>query len=186
MDPLILNKIISKKAKEFGIEELNQNFGNDSSIIAFAPLGTRHFFLDCPNRFVEAMHLQAELSLKDQAVRIMWFISPPIIREKTLPGFLAFANEANRYLYRGHSMGRFWIDAKEMDYAFELLAPTSAFSNIEVMEQQLFDIPINHFLDAQIPLMKLATEEWDSGKAIQFLQELRENGHVNNSGYDLE
>lgn len=185
MDQLMLNKIMSKKRKEFGIEELPHSFDGKSRIIPFTPLGAHHFFLDCPNQFVDTMHLQAELSFDDQAVRAIWFISPPIIREKTLPAFLAFANEANRYLYRGQSMGRFWIDAKEMDYAFELLAPASVSSNIEVMGQQLFDVPISHFFDAQIPLMKLAAEEWDSSKAIQFLRELRENGYVHNSSYGL-
>lgn len=185
MDQLMLSKIISKKIKEFGIEELPHSYDGESRIIPFAPLGAHHFFLDCPNQFVDTMHLQAEMSFDDQAVRAIWFISPPIIKEKALPAFLAFANEANRYLFRGRSIGRFWIDSKAMDYAFELLAPASVSSNLEVMGQQLFDVPISHFLDAQIPLMKLAAEEWDSSKAIQFLQELRENGYVDNSSYGL-
>ena len=55
----------------------------------------------------------------------------------------------------------------------------------EETARQLFDIPCAHYQDLHTPLIMLAGNRWESDMAICYLQELRENGYVDNADYGL-
>ena len=55
--------------------------------------------------------------------------------------------------------------------------------SMDELEQQLFDLPFSHFRDCLTPLMQLKDGKWTIEKAIQYLDELRTEGYVDNSSY---
>ena len=43
----------------------------------------------------------------------------------------------------------------------------------------------SHFMDSLTPLMQLKTGEWTVDRAIEYLDELREKGYIDNSEYGI-
>ena len=53
------------------------------------------------------------------------------------------------------------------------------------LEQQLFDKPFSHFRDCLTPLLQLKDRKWPVEKAIEYINELRTEGFVDNSKYGI-
>ncbi len=101
-------------------------------------------------------------------------------------GMIQLSNTANRYLYRGSALGRFWVDVDNHDFAYELILKEELLEcHAAEIENQLFDIPYAHFKDLHIPLVMLTGNAWRADMAISYLTELREKGYVDNSVYGL-
>lgn len=73
-----------------------------------------------------------------------------------------------------------------MDFAYEIVLAEEIIEKYEdEVAQQLFNIPRAHLHDLLVPLTMLKTGIWQSDTAIKYLKELRENGYVDNSDYNL-
>lgn len=117
-------------------------------------------------------------------VRALIFPSPQIINKTTKLEFIVFTNACNRYVLTGK--GRFWIDIDKHDFVYEILLPVDeVVDNKKEAGYQLFDLPIAHFNDLITPLYMLRMRKWKASLAIQYIDELRTNGFVNNDDYDL-
>ena len=71
------------------------------------------------------------------------------------------------------------------DFCYECYLPELLINHLDELEQQLFDLPFSHFRDCLTPLMQLKDGKWTIEKAIQYLDELRTEGYVDNSSYGL-
>ena len=100
---------------------------------------------------------------KEGLIHMMLFMHPVIIKEKNRLSFIQFAN----------------------DYCYECYLPQQLLDNPVELEKQLFDRPFSHFMDSLTPLMQLKTGEWTVDRAIEYLDELREKGYIDNSEYGI-
>lgn len=115
-------------------------------------------------------------------IHSMMFLHPVIITTETKSAYIEFANAANLYL--GSCMGRFWVNDK-CDYCYECYLPEFLLEYEKELEVQLFDKPFAHFRDSLSPLMQMKDGEWQAETAIKYLEELREEGFVDNRKYNL-
>ena len=115
-------------------------------------------------------------------IHMMMFMHPIIVNDNNRREFIEFANAANMWL--GTPLGRFWIN-NDNDFCYECYLPELLTSYLDELEQQLFDLPFAHFKDCLTPLMQLKEGKWTVEKAIQYLDELRTEGYVDNSEYGL-
>ena len=122
--------------------------------------------------------------LKNDQIRLLWFIHPIMINEWNMENCILFANEVNRELGNG---GRFWVDTEYFDFAYEerFEEEMLQLSGMNVLERHMFEWPLGQFRDIHIPLMMLLQGKWGAETAIRFIKELRENGFVENEKYDL-
>lgn len=174
-----INRIIIRKSNELGFEIMKrEHSGNVVSIFR----EDWHLFLEMRSPVVSPLLLQMTISVEDEAVRMLLFPSPAIIDSKNTNQFIQLSNAANRYLYMGSALGRFWVDVDNCDLAYEQILLGCHAAEIE---NQLFDVPYAHFKDLHIPLVMLAENVWKADMAIRYLTELREKGYVDNSVYGL-
>ena len=115
-------------------------------------------------------------------IHMMMFMHPIIVKDDTRRSFIEFTNAANLWL--GSGLGRFWVN-NENDYCYECYLPECFMDDFSELEQQLFDKPFSHFKDCLTPLMQLKDGKWNVQKAIEYLDELREAGYIDNSEYGL-
>ena len=115
-------------------------------------------------------------------IHMMMFMHPIIVNDNNRREFIEFANAANMWL--GASLGRFWVNY-DNDFCYECYLPEFLINHLDELEQQLFDLPFSHFRDCLTPLMQLKDGKWTIEKAIQYLDELRTEGYVDNSSYGL-
>lgn len=180
---ILLDKIIRNKCAELGFERMEiQKEGPVVSLVK----EDWHLFIEFSNPLLPPLKLQSAITIEKDAVRLLCFPSPVIITDKTMNEFIRFCNEANRELYAGMAWGRFWCDEEHYDFAYEVILPEKVIENdAQEAVRQLFDIPSAHYQDLHAPLIMLARNRWESDMAIRYLQELRENGYVDNADYDL-
>lgn len=178
-----LERLIQKKSVELGLHPI----GNISQVVfLFAPRERFHFATELRSSVVPSLPLQIAIHDEEGGVRALLFPSPPILTEQTAEQFLTLANEANRELYRGAALGRFWLDIENLDFAYEVLLRESLVeSHLEEAAAQLFDVPLSHFRDLHIPLVMLAGGTWNPGTALRFFRQLRSEGFVEHSDYGL-
>lgn len=115
-------------------------------------------------------------------IHMMMFMHPIIVEDDTRLNFIEFANAANLWL--GSALGKFWVN-RDNDFCYELYLPELFLDDLTELEQQLFDKPFSHFKDCLTPLMQLKDGKWNVQKAIEYLDELREAGYIDNSEYGL-
>ena len=176
---LMLNKIVAQKSHELGFQVIKpEHSGNVVSILR----EDWHLFLEMHSPILSPLSLQMTISVEDEAVRMLLFPSPAIIDSKNTNQFIQLSNAANRYLYMGSALGRFWVDVDNCDLAYEQILLGCHAAEIE---NQLFDVPYAHFKDLHIPLVMLAENVWKTDMALRYLTELREKGYVDNSVYGL-
>ncbi len=178
-----INEIITRKSNEIGFEIMKpEHSGNVVSILR----ENWHLFLEMHSPIVSPLPLQMAIYIEDEAVRMLLFPSPAIIDSRNTNQFIQLSNTANRYLYRGSALGRFWVDVDNRDFAYELILKEELLEyHAAEIENQLFDIPYAHFKDLHIPLVMLAANAWKADMAISYLTELRGKGYVDNSVYGL-
>lgn len=179
----LLNRIIRRKSTEFG---WHQGEKSPQVVPLFAPRERFHLFIELDSPVVPPLTLQLSIQGEENTVRSLLFPSPRILTEQTAKYFLSLANEANRELYRGAALGRFWVDIENLDFAYELILKESILeSNTEEITAQLFDVPLAHFRDLHIPLVMLAGDIWNCDTALRYFQQLRKDGYVDNRDFGL-
>lgn len=178
-----MNEIIIQKSNEFGFEIMKpEHLGNVVSILQ----EDWHLFIEMHSPILSPLSLQMTIYIEDEAVRMLLFPSPAIIDSRNVNQFIQLSNTANRYLYRGNALGRFWVDMDNCDFAYELILKEELFEyHVVEVGDQLFNVPLAHFKDLHIPLLMLAGNVWETDMAIGYFTELRENGYVDNSAYAL-
>lgn len=119
---------------------------------------------------------------KKGLIHLMMFVHPIVVNDNNRLWFIEFANAANLWL--GSAVGKFWVN-NENDYCYDCYLPEFFVDKPKELEQQLFDKPFSHFKDCLTPLMQLKDGKWTVQKAIEYLDELREEGYVDNSEYGL-
>lgn len=143
------------------------------------------YLLENENNLVPPLEIQGTMEvLKNDQIRLLWFIHPIMINEWNMENCILFANEVNRELGNG---GRFWVDTEYFDFAYEerFEEEMLQLSGMNVLERHMFEWPLGQFRDIHIPLMMLLQGKWGAETAIRFIKELRENGFVENEKYDL-
>lgn len=180
---LMLNKIVTQKSHELGFQVIKlEHSENVVSLLR----EDWHLFLEMRSPIVSSLLLQMTIAVEDEAVQMLLFPSPAIIDSRNTNQFIQLSNAANRYLYMGSALGRFWVDVDNRDFAYELiLKEILPECHAAEIENQLFDVPYAHFKDLHIPLVMLAENLWKADMAIRYLTELREKGYVDNSVYGL-
>lgn len=178
-----LEKMIRRKSVELGFYSV----GDFPKVVSlFVPQERFHLSIRLRNPVVPDLPLQMSIRDEEGTVRVLLFPSPSILTEHTADQFLILANEANRELYRGAALGRFWVDTENRDFAYELLLRESFLeSHPEETAAQLFDVPLSHFRDLHIPLVMLAGGIWSPETALKFFRQLRSEGFVEHSDYGL-
>lgn len=119
---------------------------------------------------------------ENDKIHMMMFLDPIIIDNYNRGDFINFANSENLWL--GSSLGRFWVN-DENDYCYEVCLPSFFVNYPAELELELFDKPFSHFRDCLTPLLQLKDSKWSVEKAIQYLNELRTRGFVDNIEYGL-
>ncbi len=178
---LLLDKMITAKSKELGFTFMKPE--HTGSVVSMLR-DDWHLFMEIQSPIVPALSLQMSIDAEDDAVRMLLFPSPPIIGSGNALAFIQLSNLANRDLYMGDALGRFWVDVDHCDFAYELILKENLLHTAEI-ENQLFDVPYRHFRDLHIPLVMLRQDIWQADTAISYLTELREKGYVDNSSYGL-
>ncbi len=103
-----INEIIPRKTNEFGFEIMKpEHSGNVVSMLR----ENWHLFLELHSPIVSPLPLQMAIYIEDEAIRMLLFPSPAMIDSRNTNQFIQLSNTANRYLYRGSALGRFWVDA---------------------------------------------------------------------------
>lgn len=127
--------------------------------------------------------LQQTIGIQEKGpVHMMMFMHPIVVSDNNRLEFIEFANAANLWL--GSSLGRFWVNC-DNDFCYECYLPELFIDHPDELEQQLFDKPFSHFSDCLTSLMQLKDGKWPVQKAIQYIDELRTEGYVDNSEYGL-
>ena len=180
---ILLDKIIKNKCAELGFGSMEiQKGGPVVSILR----EDWHLFIEFQSPLLPSLQLQCAITIEGDAISLLCFPSPVIITDETMNEFIRFCNEANRELFMGKAWGRFWCDEENYDFAYEAILPEKVIEkDTDEASKQLFDIPYTHYQDMHIPLIMLASKKWKSDMAIRYLQELRENGYVDNADYSL-
>lgn len=178
-----LEKIVRRRSAELGLQVM----GSTPKIISLAaPRERFHLFSELDSPVAPPLPLQLSIQCEENAVRALLFPSPRILTKQTAGHFLGLVNEANRELYRGSALGRFWVDVKNLDLAYEFIFKEAMLeSDPEEIATQLFDVPLAHFYDLHIPLVMQAGGIWDCNTALLYLQQLRKDGYVDNKDFGL-
>ena len=174
-----------KRERElFGIRVIKKD--NTSKVRQMYPEAWHMFYLlENENNLVPPLEIQGTMEvLKNDQIRLLWFIHPIMINEWNMENCILFANEVNREIGNG---GRFWVDTEYFDFAYEerFEEEMLQLSGMNVLERHMFEWPLGQFRDIHIPLMMLLQGKWGAETAIRFIKELRENGFVENEKYDL-
>lgn len=115
-------------------------------------------------------------------IHMMMFMDPIIVNDDNRGEFIEFANEANMWM--GSASGRFWVNS-DNDFCYECYLPELMIQHLNELEQQLFDKPFSHFRDCLTPLLQLKDRKWPVEKAIEYINELRTEGFVDNTKYGI-
>lgn len=179
----VLEKILRHRATELGFQVMDYT---PKIISLAAPREQFHLFIELDSPVAPPLPLQLSIQCEENAVRALLFPSPRILTKQTAGRFLGLVNEANRELYRGSAIGRFWVDVKNLDLAYEFIFKEAMLENDPTeIAAQLFDVPLAHFRDLHIPLVMLAGGTWDCDTALRYFQQLRKDGFVDNRDYGL-
>lgn len=180
----VVGRIVKRERELFGIRVIKKD--NTSKVRQMYPEAWHMFYLlENENNLVPPLEIQGTMEvLKNDQIRLLWFIHPIMINEWNMENCILFANEVNRELGNG---GRFWVDKEYFDFAYEerFEEEMLQLSGMNVLEQHMFEWPLGQFRDIHIPLMMLLQGKWGAETAIRFIKELRENGFVENEKYDL-
>lgn len=145
-----------------------------------------HLSVHIDSSLVQRLFLQMAIHVGSESISMLFFPSPSIIKGDNVSWYIRLANTANRYLYRGNALGRFWVDENNFDFVYEVCLKENMLEcDIEETARQLFEIPYSHYVDLHIPLVMLAGDIWGEDTAINYFEELREKGQVKNSDYGL-
>lgn len=179
----MLEKIVRRSSTELRLQVMD----SAPKIISLAaPRERFHLFIELDSPVAPPLPFQLSIQGEENAVRALLFPSPRLLTEQTAGRFLCLANEANRELYRGTALGRFWVDIESLDFAYELILKEAMLEkDPEETAAQLFDVPLAHFRDLHIPLVMLAGGTWDWETALRYFQQLRKDGYVDNRDYGL-
>lgn len=176
---LILTQIVNEKAREFSLEKESRE--HSASVVSIFREDW-HLYTWLNHLLVPPLEIQWSISMEGDYVRAVWFPAPVLITPETKTNFILLANEANLEL---HSGGRFWCN-EDMDFAYEIVLPKVVIESCgKEAAKLLFDIPYSHFKDLLIPLTMLSNRTWQPHTAIKYIKELRTNGFVDNSDYEL-
>ena len=180
----VLRRIVKREKEFFDIRVIKKD--NTSKVRQMYPEAWHMFYLlENENNLVPPLEIQGTMEvLKNDQIRLLWFIHPIMIDAWNMESCILFAYEVNRVLGNG---GRFWVDTEYFDFAYEDLIEEEMLqlSGMKLIERHMFEWPLGQFRDIHIPLMMLLQGKWGTEKAIQFINELRENGFVENEKYDL-
>lgn len=182
-----LAQIIRRKATQLGFRQLVKQ---SPRIISLAAPNEKFRLEVTLNNHIVVPPLPLILSVQvyEDSFWALLFPDPCILSEKTVEAALTLANEANRELYRGTALGRFWVDddPEHLDFAYDLYLKEEMLEACpEEVAKQLFDVPFAHFNDLHVPLTMLAAGTWDSATALRYFRQLREDGFVDNEEYGL-
>lgn len=180
----VLRRIVKREQEFLGIRVIKKE--NTSKVRQMYPEAWHMFYLlENENNLVPPLEIQGTMEvLKNDQIRLLWFIHPVMITKCNMENCILLANEVNRELGNG---GRFWVDTEYFDFAYEerFEEEMLQLSGMNVLERHMFEWPLGQFRDIHIPLMMLLQGKWGTETAIQFLKELRENGFVENKKYNL-
>lgn len=177
---IILEQIVDKRAREFSLEKEKRD--HTGSVVSIWRQEDWHLFAWLEHPLVPMLEIQCTISVEEGFVSAVWFPHPTLITPDTKTEFILFCNEANLEM---HSGGKFWCD-EEFDFAYEIMLKEEIIENCtEEAARLLFDLPYLQFHDLHVPLIMLSDGKWKSDIAIRYIRELRENGYVDNSDYDL-
>lgn len=134
-----------------------------------------------------SLELQMSILVEESGINAVLFPSPRVVTSHNKERFFKFINSANRYLHRSWSLGRFYIDDEFLDLAYEIALPLEVVNkcSAETLEEQIFLIPLLHYQDMLSSITMLKEERWESELAIRYLEELRNNGYIDNEEYGI-
>lgn len=177
---VILEKIVDRKAAELSLEKYKRN--HTGSVVSIWRQEDWHLFTWLKHPLVPTLEIQCSIGIEGDFVRGVWFPHPTLITSDTKKEYILFSNEANLEL---HSGGRFWCN-EDFDIAYEIVLKKEMIDSCpEEAAKLLFDIPYAQFQDIHVPLIMLSDGTWKSDIAIRYISELRNNGYVDNSDYNL-
>ena len=112
----VVGRIVKRERELFGIRVIKKD--NTSKVRQMYPEAWHMFYLlENENNLVPPLEIQGTKEvLKNDQIRLLWFIHPIMINEWNMENCILFANEVNRELGNG---GRFWVDTEYFDFAYE-------------------------------------------------------------------
>ena len=105
----VVGRIVKRERELFGIRVIKKD--NTSKVRQMYPEAWHMFYLlENENNLVPPLEIQGTMEvLKNDQIRLLWFIHPIMINEWNMENCILFANEVNRELGNG---GRFWVDTE--------------------------------------------------------------------------
>jgi|GEM_PF-4678083 len=170
-----IEKLVREKSKDdTGFELLISEY--KENIISFSR-DNYHLFIN-----LKYISLQMSIKIEENSVFCLIFIDPILVKDQNKGDFITFINHIN-WLTIG--FGHFYVDTNN-DIAYAIRIPEYMILNhIDEVRAELFEIPIRFYTDMQIPLSKLANGDWDVEIAIQYVNELYNNGYAFNKDYRI-
>jgi len=170
-----IEKLVREKCKDnTGFELLISE--NKENVISFSR-DNYHLFLN-----LKYISLQMSIKIEENSIFCLIFLDPILVNNQNKGEFITFINHVN-WLTIG--FGHFYVDANN-DIAYAIRIPEYMILNhIDEVRAEIFEIPKHFYTDIQIPLSKLATGDWDALIAIQYVDELYNNGCVCDKDYGI-
>lgn len=136
-----------------------------------------HFVVEAPR-----ISLQASVRALEGGIIATTFPSPKVMTRETCAAFVEFANALNVARVRA---GLFAVDVKNLDIYYQAFIPsTFLHADRETARELLLEVGVRYFETLSVPIWGLAKNGWTAAKAIRYMDEILDEGFVQDDDYD--
>lgn len=133
---------------------------------------------------VESSRISLQVSVRalEGGVMATTFPSPRVMTRETCSAFVEFANALNVARIR---TGLFAVDVKNLDIYYQAFIPSSFLhADRETARELLLEVGVRYFETLSVPIWGLAKNGWAAAKAIRYMNEILDEGFVQDDDYD--
>lgn len=179
----LLEEMIRKKSHEYGMDGMKT--GRHENIIdIYSNRENYHLFYTIKTTLdVSDLPLQYQIKLEEKRFRVMIFVDPIMLDEKTKSSACILANEMNS---RMRIAGKYVVDFETGDFLYDV---TFSYEALELMpeyvEKTVFDHVISFWEAIHIPFIMLTEGMWKIDQSLDYLNTFIDQGWIDNASYGL-
>lgn len=179
---IAIEKLLMKNAKKHGLTSMRFE-KNDNIVPLYYGKEDFHLFYTIESeQITNALNLQFQVELEEHGIRTLVFVDPIVLRPSKIGDASKIANVVNS---RMKGLGRFTVH-ETGDFLFDVYFPIEMlYCTPEIIEDTIFTESISFFRNLHIPLFLYAEGFWDVEKSVKYIEELLDNGYVDNFIYGL-
>lgn len=177
---IAIEKLLMKNARKHGMTSMRLE-KNDNIVPLYYGKENFHLFYTIKSeQIVNVLNLQFQVELEENGIRTLVFVDPIVLRPSKIGDASKIANAVNARL---KGLGRFTVH-ETGDFLFDVYFPIEMiYCTPEIIEDTIFTECISFFRNLHIPLFLYAEGFWDIDIAVEFIEELFDNGFVDNFKY---